>query len=92
MQLNEKKSSYIVFSRSKSEFSTRLTLNNITLERKSVIKILGVWLQDDLKWDFNTKQIVIKAYSRMHMLNKLNYAGIKENDLITIYKLFIRSV
>ena len=42
MLLNEKKSSYIVFSRSKGEFSTRLYLNNITLERKSVIRILGV--------------------------------------------------
>ena len=28
----------------------------------------------------------------MHILNKLKYAGIKENDLLTIYKLFVRSV
>ena len=28
----------------------------------------------------------------MHILNKLKYAGIKESDLLTIYKLFIRSV
>ena len=92
MLLNEKKSAYIVFSRSKDEFSTRLALNEVSLDRMSVIKILGVWLQEDLKWDFNTKQIVIKAYSRMHIINKLKYAGIKENDLLTIYKLFVRSV
>ena len=36
--------------------------------------------------------ICIKAYSRMHILTKLKYAGIKESDLLTIYKLFIRSV
>ena len=28
----------------------------------------------------------------MHILNKLKYAGINEMDLLTIYKLFIRSV
>ena len=92
MLLNEKKCSYIVFSRSKSQFCTRLNINNVLLERKSVIKILGLWLQEDLKWDFNTKQIIIKAYSRMHILNKLKYAGIKENDLLTIYRWFVRSV
>ena len=54
MLLNEKKSSYIVYSRAKSEFSTRLTLNGTVLERQSVIKILGLWIQEDLKWDFNT--------------------------------------
>ena len=92
MMLNEKKSAYIVFSRSKTQFSTRLTLNEVTLERLSVIKILGIWLQDDLKWNYNTKQICIKAYSRMSILNKLKYVGISENDLLTIYKLFIRSI
>ena len=56
------------------------------------MKVLGLWLKDDLKWDYNTKQICIKAYSRMSILNKLKYAGIKDTDLVIIYKLFIRSV
>ena len=92
MLLNEKKSAYIVFSRTKSEFSTRLTLNGTLLERQTVFKILGLWLQEDLKWDFNTRQICKKAYSRMYILNKLKFAGIHESDLIIIFKLFIRSV
>ena len=28
----------------------------------------------------------------MHILNELKYAGIHENDLLTIYKLFVRSI
>ena len=92
MLLNETKCSYIIYFRSKSEFCTRLKINNVLLERKSVIKVLGVWLQEDLKWDYNTKQIVKKAYSRMYILNKLKYAGINQNDLLTIYKLFVRSI
>ena len=92
MKINEKKTNYIVFSRSKTKFSTRLQMNNITLERMSTIKLLGIWLQEDLKWDTQVKQICMKAYSRVQMLSKLKYAGISQNELIEIYKLFIRSV
>ena len=92
MQINESKSNFIIYSRSKQEFSTRLYMNNIPLQRLSVVKILGVWLDQDLSWDHNTKQICKKAFSRIQMLSKLKYAGINQNDLITIYKLFIRSV
>ena len=45
-----------------------------------------------MSWNENTKQICKKAFSRIQMLSKLKYAGIKSDDLITIYKLFIRSV
>ena len=92
MRLNESKSNYIIFTRTKQEFSSRLKLNDDNLERVSVTKILGVWLQEDLKWEENTKQICIKAYSRVSILCKLKYVGICIEDLLTIYMLFIRSV
>ena len=66
MLLNEKKSAYIVFSRTKPEFSTRLTLNGTLLERQTVIKILGLWLQEDLKWDYNTRQICKKIIHKIY--------------------------
>ena len=92
MLLNEKKSNYIIFTRSKQAFSTRLMLNDVPLECLSVTKVLGVWLQEDMGWDENTKQICKKAYSRVSILSKLKYAGICTEDLITIYMLFIRSL
>ena len=92
MLLNENKSNYIIYTRSKQAFSTRLKLNDLPLERLSVTKVLGVWLQEDMGWDANTKQICIKAYSRVSILSKLKYAGICTDDLITIYSLFIRSL
>ena len=67
-------------------------LNDIPLERVSVTKMLGVWLQEDLGWDENTKQICKKAYTRVSVLTKLKYIGISTEDLITIYILFIRSL
>ena len=92
MKLNVEKSNYIVFSRSKTAFNTRLQLNGKNLEELSVTKLLGVWLSEDLNWEKNTKEICKKAYSRVTMLSKLKYIGLPIEDLIKIYILFIRSL
>ena len=91
MRLNEAKTKYIIFSRTKSNISTRITVNDNPIERKQHIKILGMWLQEDGGWSKNTQEYCKKAYSRLSMLTKLKYAGVQTEDLITIFKLFIRS-
>ena len=48
-----KKSCYIILSSSKYEIITRLALNDITLERKSVIRVSAIWLQDNIQWGCN---------------------------------------
>ena len=92
MKLNEEKSKYMVFSRSQTEFATRLTLNQKTLDRIEEINLVGVWIDTWLDWDKNTREICKKAYARMTMLTKLKYAGVPEDDLITIFILYIRSL
>ena len=57
-----------------------------------VIKLLGVWLQEDLGWQENTKQICKKAFSRVSLLSKLKYVGVEIEELINIYTLFIRCI
>ena len=91
MQLNESKTTYMVFSRARKAFATRLTLNSKLLERTKSIKLLGMWLQEDAGWETNTQELCKKAYTRVAMLTKLRYAGVNVDDLITIYKTFIRS-
>ena len=91
MKLNEAKSNYMIFSRSKVDFATRLVLNNNYLEKVSVTKLLGIWISEDLSWSKNTQEICKKAYSRLSMLTKLKYVGVGIEDLINIYILFIRS-
>ena len=92
VKLNEDKCNYMVFSRAKEDFATRLTINNCKLVRIAVTKILGVWVSEDQSWDRNTKEMCRRAYSRMSMLTKLRYVGVTIEDLIDIYVLFIRSV
>ena len=91
MRLNEKKTNYILFNRIRTPFTTRLTVNDHWLERKQYMKLLGIWLQEDGGWDKNTKELCKKAYMRLSMLTKLRYAGVSTEDLVTIYKTYIRS-
>ena len=92
MKLNEKKCSYMIFTRSKEDFSTRLTVNNAYLKRENVTKMLGVLVKDDLTWSENCSEICRRAYSRLSMLTKLKYAGVSTENLIEIYVLFVRSL
>ena len=92
MLLNEDKSKFVLFTRSKSAFTTRLFLNELPIEKITATKLLGVWLQEDLGWQQNTRNICKNAYSRMSILGKLKYVGVNTDDLLTIYKLFIRCI
>ena len=91
MQLNEKKTQYIIFNRIREEFDSRLSVNEKVIDRVKHIKLLGVWLQEDGGWDKNTQETCKRAYSRIGMLTKLKYAGISKENLILLYKLHIRS-
>ena len=92
MKLNQAKCNYMVFSRSKSQFATRLMIDDQAIERVSVSKLLGIWISDDMSWSRNTQEMCKKAYSRLGMLTKLKYVGVPTEDLLDIYILFIRSV
>ena len=91
MKLNEDKCNYMIFSRAKEDFVTRLTVNNIKLDQVHVSKILGVWVSQDLSWDKNTTEMCKRAYSRVSMLTKLKYVWVPIEYLIEIFVLFIRS-
>ena len=77
MKLNEEKSNYMIFSRTKENFATRITLNNVKLERLNVSKILGIWISEDMSWTRNTREICLKAYARMSLITKLRYVGVR---------------
>ena len=92
MKLNPRKCKYMIFSRSGTKFTTRLSLNNENLERSNVLKILGLYITENLSWSENCTQICRKAYSRMQMITKLKYVGVPVEDLIEVYILYIRSL
>ena len=86
MQINEEKSSYMIFSRSKEDFSSRLTINDQTLSQVKEAKLLGIWISEEIE------EICKKAFSRLSIISRLKYAGMKRSDLLNIYILHVRSV
>ena len=55
----------MVFSRSETEFATRLSLNGKTIDRIEETKLVGVWLTTWLDWDKNCREMCKSAYARM---------------------------
>ena len=92
MKINEGKSKYIIFSRSKEDFATRLTMNGQPIERVEELIHLGVWISSDLSWDKHVSELCRRAYPRVRMLTKLKYVGVPIEDLIELYCLFVRSL
>ena len=74
------------------QFSADIKLKKETLVTVTEIKLLGVYISDDLKWNRNTEEIVKKANQRMRLLNAASKFTSKISDLRTIYKMFVRSV
>ena len=53
MKLNEAKSKFMIFTGAKEDFTTRLSINDVNLDRVSVSQLLGVWISEDLSWAKN---------------------------------------
>ena len=92
MKINEEKSKYMVLSKCKDKFATRLTINSKTLDRAQEMVHLGVWLTEDMSWNKHVSEMCRRAYPRVKMLSKLKYVGISTEDLIILYCLLIRSL
>ena len=69
---------------------TELKINGCSLNFVDHAKILGVWLQHDLSWDKNISEMISKTNRRLYMLRMLKRFGFKKDELITVYKGYIR--
>ncbi|KAI8482781.1 hypothetical protein Bbelb_394430 [Branchiostoma belcheri] len=69
-----------------------LKINNIELEQVNVMKILGLYLQSDLKWNTHIDSICNKANQRLYLLRNLKHFRVPAVDLVTVYTCYIRPV
>ncbi|MEL7523110.1 MAG: reverse transcriptase domain-containing protein, partial [Cyanobacteria bacterium J06553_1] len=66
-----------------------LTLNNHILSTVTSFKLLGVTIQQDLKWDIHVTNVVKSASFRLYMLRRLRSLGLPPIELVNLYKSFI---
>ena len=70
MKLDPKKCKEIIvsFRRDIEHPPTSLAVDNISLERVESYKVLGLTIQNSLKWDSRVSEIVTKASKRVHII------------------------
>ena len=92
-QENTKKTNAMIFNFSKQhQFSSRIQVEEDTIEIVTQTKLLGVLINNKLTWDDNTRYLIQKANSRMRLLHKLVSFSVPIEDLVNIYILYIRSI
>ena len=69
-----------------------LKLNDKVIESVDTIKLLGVYLTNDLKWSVNTKNICKKVNQRLYLVRKLKQFGHQREEPVTTWRLILRPV
>ena len=62
------------------------------LQMVDCVKILGVQISHDLKWNNHVSELVHKAHGKQYMLKMLKKFNLSTADLLTIYKGYVRSL
>jgi len=69
-----------------------LKINDISLVEVRVMRILGLYLQSDLRWNAHVDHTYSKASQRLFLLRRLKHFNISKEDLVTVYTSYIRPV
>ena len=69
-----------------------LVVESISLERIESRKVLGLTIQNNLKWDLHISEIVTKASKRLHILRVLKRSRVSPFHLLRVYLALIRSL
>ena len=85
---NTNKSFVMVFNKSRTlSFSPEFSLGpSGPLQLMKTLKILGVLIQDDLKWGAQVEQMVKKASKKIWLLRRMKRLGVDEVTMSTFWK------
>ena len=76
MRINEKKSKVMLFNPcTTKDFLPNLKIGSTDLELVEEMRLLGIILQSDMKWQSNTAHLVKKANKKLWMLRRLKFLG-----------------
>ena len=67
-----------------------LKISDVPLCFVTEAKILGIWIQNNLKWDKNVNEITKRANQKLFMLKLLKKFGFSDEELVTVYKGYVR--
>ena len=93
MKINANKTKFMVFNTCKTiDILPTASINGEEINLVEEMKILGVVITSDLKFNKNTDYIVKKAFKRIWILRRLKNLGATQSQLLDIYIKQVRSV
>ena len=92
MTINASKCSSILMTASRCPRAAEVSVNDSTIRHVEALKLLGVTIQSNLKWNLHIDNMVFKANSRKYFVIVLKCAGVGQQDLVKAYCTFIRLV
>lgn len=90
LSLNINKTSYMIFTNKTVKKNLNITLDNIILKRESHNKFLGIYLDEQLKWDVHIGHVKRKMSSGLYALNSLKHC-LPMHQLKNIYYATVHS-
>ena len=63
-----------------------LYIGNQTVERISSYKLLGVVINENLKWNCHVDYITAKASKKLYALRLLKRTGVQEQDMLKVFR------
>ena len=93
LNLNAKKCQALEvnFSKTKPQHAD-LSIGSDKLDYVDKAKILGISIQNDLKWQSQVDIMIKKANTRLFMLRSLKRFGFDQDELTVVYKSYVRPV
>ena len=94
MKINAKKTKVILFNKArKRDFPPEVSFSdNVNLEVVSELKLVGVIVSSDLRWEKNTLYICQKAMERMWILRRMKFFNLDLEQICDTYVKEIRSI
>ena len=93
MVINEAKCNIITFNFScRNTAPMNLQLNGNTIKSVNTLTLLGIIITEDLRWRENTANICQKVNRRFFCLWKLKQFGLKQEELLTAWKVLLRPI
>ena len=72
------------------DFLPEFKVGNEDLQVVEQMRLLGIHITSDLKWQTNTQNMITKANSKLWVLRRLKNIGAKDEDLLDVYCKLIR--
>ena len=91
MKINHEKTKIMLFNPG-NDFQPNIEMEGRKLDVVEQMKLLGVVITSDLKWDENTDFITSKAFRRLWLLRRLKKLGASRKAMLDIYTKNVRSV